>query len=197
MAPGEVFFVVRLTGQSTSVPRRVAEVTRKLDRKLRGVEAGCDHELVEDAFGTLIWIVAAVAAIVAIFTLAGTAKSYREIGGAGLARDDLDPARSATADRDAEIRQLLEARNARRERRGEAPLDVEAQLAALTTPAAPLDVEAQLGALTTPAAPAAVDKQLREEIRDHVTARNARRVRAGDEPLDVEAEIERQLRDLT
>jgi hypothetical protein len=36
-----------------------------------------------------------------------------------------------------------------------------------------------------------------EEIREHVVARNARRVRAGDRPLDAKAEIERQLRELT
>ena len=75
---------------------------------------------------------------------------------------------------------MLEARNARRARRGEAPLDVEAQLAALDAPP-----------------PARVDDELREEIREHVLARNARRVRAGAEPLDVEEEIERRIRDLT
>jgi len=49
---------------------------------------------VQDAFGTLIWIVAAVAAVIAIFTLATTGKSYRAIGGAGLAPDDEDSTRS-------------------------------------------------------------------------------------------------------
>ena len=37
---------------------------------------------------------------------------------------------------------------------------------------------------------------LREEVRQLVIARNERRLRQGKEPLDVEAEIERQLRDL-
>jgi hypothetical protein len=37
---------------------------------------------------------------------------------------------------------------------------------------------------------------LREEIRQLVLARNSRRARQGKEPLDVEAEIERQVRDL-
>jgi hypothetical protein len=59
---------------------------------------------VEEALGTLVWIVAGVAAIVAIFTLAATGRSYREIGGAGPARDDEGSARCAIADRDAEIR---------------------------------------------------------------------------------------------
>jgi hypothetical protein len=139
----------------------------------------------EDAFGTIVWVVAIVGAIVAVFTLVGTGRSYREIGGGGLVRDDdgvsgaAGPTDSA-AERDEEIRQMLGARNVRRERRGEAPLDVEAELAALDRPA-----------------PDAADDGLRTEIREHVVARNARRVAAGKEPLDVDEEIERRIRDLT
>ena len=133
----------------------------------------------EDAFGTLVWVVAAVGAIVAVFTLVGTARSYEQIGGRGLDEEGDDAPQSAAADRDAEIRQLLEARNARRVRRGEAPQDVEAELRALARPSTP------------------VDDGLREEIRRHVVARNARRVRTGSEPLDVDAEIARRIRDLT
>ena len=40
------------------------------------------------------------------------------------------------------------------------------------------------------------DPGLREEVRQLVIARNERRRRQGKEPLDVEAEIERQLRSL-
>ena len=138
----------------------------------------------EEAFATLVWVVAAVGAIVAVFTLVGTGRSYREIGGGGIVRDDdaragPGAARGAAAEREEEIRQLVDARNARQARRGEAPLDAEAQIAALDRPPAP------------------VDDGLRDEIREHVLARNARRVRAGDEPLDVEAEIERRIRELT
>jgi hypothetical protein len=118
-----------------------------------------------------------------VFTLVGTGRSYRQIGG-GIVHDDdragdEDAPQSASAERDAEIRQLLEARNARRERRGEAAQDVEAELAALTRP------------------PTVVDDELREEIRQHVLARNARRVRAGAPPLDVDEEIERRISELT
>jgi len=143
----------------------------------------------EDAFGTIVWVVAVVGAIVAVFTLIGTGRSYREIGGGGLVRDRDDDAggdgaaagpAGAADERDEEIRQMLEARNARRVRRGDAPQDVEAERAALE-----------------PAPPAGVDAALREEIRQHVVARNARRVRAGDAALDVEQEIERRIRDLT
>jgi len=142
--------------------------------------------LMEEAFGTIVWVVAVVGAIVAVYTLVGTGRSYRDIGGGGLVRDqdgarggEARPATATAAERDEEIRQMLEARNARRERRGEAPLDVDAEFAALAAP------------------PADVDAELRDEIRQHVLARNARRVRAGEDPLDVEQEIERRVRDLT
>jgi hypothetical protein len=135
---------------------------------------------VEDAFGTLVFVVAAVSAVIAIITLVGSARSYREIGGGGLTRDsDGGPAGappSADSERDEEIRQMLAARNERRVRRGEEPLDLDAEVARLTAPA--------------------VDPALREEIRQLVLARNSRRARQGKEPLDVEAEIERQVRGL-
>ena len=71
-----------------------------------------------------------------------------------------------------EIRQLLEARNARRIAPARTTVDVEAELAALTRPA--------------------VDDALRAEIRSLVEARNARRIARGRPPLDVEAEVERR-----
>ena len=40
-----------------------------------------------------------------------------------------------------------------------------------------------------------LDEKLRAEVRQLVVARNERRMRQGEEPLDVEAEIERQLAD--
>jgi hypothetical protein len=135
----------------------------------------------EDAFATLVWVVAGAGVVVALITLAGTARQYREIGGSGLTHDSDGPAATssrAAAERDEEIRQMLDARNARRERRGEAPLDVDAELATLMHP--------------TPA----TDPALRDEIRDLVVARNHRRVRAGKPPLDVEAEVQRRIRDL-
>ncbi len=134
----------------------------------------------QEAFGTIVWVVAVVGAIVAVFTLVGTGRRYREIGGGGIVSDDDERANSdPAAVRDEEIRQMIGARNARRERRGEPPLDVDAEIAGLDRP------------------PAAADDELRAEIREHVLARNARRVRGGEAALDVEAEIERRIRDLT
>jgi hypothetical protein len=85
---------------------------------------------------------------------------------------------ASAAERDDEIRQMLEARNARRAAQGRPTVDVEAELAELTRPA-PI-----------------TDPEILEEVRTLVEARNARRIARGKEPLDVEAEIARQLRDL-
>lgn len=140
---------------------------------------------VEDAFGIVIFAVVGVAAVVAIGTFFTTGKAYDQIGKGGLSlRDGSDrPAHeptlsgaAATRERDDEIRQMLEARNARRERRGETPLDVEDELVQLTKPAA--------------------DPGLVAEVRELVESRNRRRARQGKEPLDVEAEVRRQLTDL-
>ena len=93
------------------------------------------------------------------------------------------PAPAAPIDRAlqaADARQMLEAKSYRRLRRGEAPLDVEAELASL---------------LAADGGPPPLDEKLREEIRDHVIAHNERRMRGGQEPLDVAAETERQLAD--
>lgn len=81
-----------------------------------------------------------------------------------------------------EARQMLEAKSYRRRQRGEAPLDVEAEVSKL------LDSPA--------AAPPAIDERLRAEVRELVVAKNERRMRRGEEPLDIQAETERQLSDL-
>ncbi len=84
----------------------------------------------------------------------------------------------------AETRQMLEAKSYRRLRRGEAPLDVEAEMSLL------LESEAAANP-----GKAGLDEKLRAEVRELVVARNERRMRAGKEPLDVEAEVERQVAD--
>ena len=133
----------------------------------------------QGAFAIVLFVVVGVAAVAAIWALVTSGGSYDQIGHGGLSIGDeqLPPAaQSSSAEREAEIRQMLEARNARRAARGEAVEDVDAQLRELTAPAA--------------------DPELREEVRTLVEARNARRVARGEEPLDVEAEIDRQLREL-
>ena len=123
------------------------------------------------AFIIVIWVVSLLALVIAFGALIAGRKTWEDYGKGQFVMDrDADPGQG---ERDEEIRQLLEARNARRERRGEAPVDVDEELARLTAPA--------------------VDPALREEIRQLVVARNHRRVRAGKPPLDVEAEIEREI----
>ena len=134
-------------------------------------------------FGTVVIVLALVAVVVATLSYWGSGRIYRGLGkgGLGMDHDERPPSAAAgpqSAEAQEEIRQMLEAKSARREARGEAPLDIESELASLTT-----------------AAPA-VDPALREEVRQLVVARNERRARQGKEPLDVEAEVDRELRDL-
>jgi hypothetical protein len=141
----------------------------------------------QEAFGVVIFVVVGVAAVIAVITLFGRSRLYDEIGRGGLSIGedrDLRPrgasasAPVSAAERDDDIRQMLEARNARHAAQGRPTVDVEEELAQLTRPAA------------------ATDPEILEEVRTLVEARNARRIARGKEPLDVEAEIERQLRDL-
>jgi hypothetical protein len=130
-------------------------------------------------FGTIIIIVSVVAVVVAAVSYWGSGRVYGSIGDSDLLmRRETSVAAPDSAEAREEIRQMLEAKSARRQARGEAPLDVEAELAALTR-GAPGE-----------------DRELREEVRQLVIARNERRMRKGEEPLDVDAEVERQLRSL-
>jgi hypothetical protein len=135
----------------------------------------------QEAFGIVIFAVVAISAILAVVSLFFRSKVYDEIGRGGIGDDrEIRPAAPSggaadLGERDDEIRQMLEARNARHAARGESQVDVEDELARLTAPG--------------------VDPSLREEVRELVIARNARREARGEPPLDVEAEVERQLRE--
>lgn len=130
----------------------------------------------QDALPIVIVVVVIVAGIVAVATLLMGRGAYDHIGRSDMSFDRESAIQGDDPLRDVEIRQMLEARNARRVRRGQEPLDVETELTALRRPA--------------------VDPALLAEIRELVEARNARRARQGKPPLDVEQEIRRQLRDL-
>jgi hypothetical protein len=121
----------------------------------------------------------------------GAGRAYSQIGKGqfGLDMERPPPRSSGPAPisreaREAEVRQLLEAKAYRQSARGETPLDVEAELQRLLTEPSPV-----IGSLSH-------DRQLVEEVRQLVVARNERRLRQGKPALDVEAEVERQLRDL-
>ena len=146
----------------------------------------------QGAFGIVLFVVVALAIIVAIVSLLTRSRIYEQIGRGGLSLNEdraagvdaaeptgrLSPA-ALEQERQEEIRQMLQARNERRARRGEAPLDVESELARLTA-----------------TAPTRTDPQLAEEVRQLVIARNERRARQGLAPLDVDDEVARELREL-
>jgi len=129
----------------------------------------------EDAFAIVLFVVVGVAFVAAVWALVTSRSSYDQIGSGGLISTPQETTTTA-AERDAEIRQMLEARNAIRTARGEDAHDIDAELRALTG--------------------TAEDPELREEVRSLVEATNARRVARGEEPLDVETEIDRRLREL-
>jgi hypothetical protein len=139
---------------------------------------------VESALPIVVIVVSILGIVAAVIAFVGTGRLYDQIGKGVLSMDREEPGPApdtpaARAEAEAEIRQLVEAKSARREARGEPPLDVDAEVAALTKAAEP-----------------ARDEALREEVRQLVIARNERRARRGEDPLDVEAEVERQLREL-
>jgi hypothetical protein len=130
-------------------------------------------------FGTVLIVIAVVAVLVAAGSYWGTGRIYSGLGregGLDMRREPQAP--SSGPEVQEEIRQMLEAKSDRRVARGEPELDVDAELAALTSSAGE------------------PDPGLREEVRQLVVARNERRLRQGKKPLDVDAEVERQLREL-
>ena len=140
----------------------------------------------EETFGTVVIVIAVVAGICAAAAFVGSCRLYEGIGKGAFSLDQPDrpkgpqPGSAAyAAEAEAETRQMLEAKSALRVARGETPLDIDAEYAALTGPTA-----------------SGRDEGLREEVRQLVIARNERRARHGEPPLDVEAEVDRQLRDL-
>jgi hypothetical protein len=132
-----------------------------------------------DAFGTVLIAVSVLAVLIAAVSYWGSGRIYSGLGRGDLELErDRPVAAASAAEAQEEIRQMLQAKSDRREARGEAPLDIDAELASLTT------------------SPGRHDPALREEVRQLVIARNERRLRQGKEPLDVDAEVDRQLRDL-
>jgi hypothetical protein len=138
-----------------------------------------------ESFGVVVIAIAVVAALVACASYVGTGRLYRGIGRGGLSLDEPElrptpqpgsPAWQAEAEM--ELRQLLDAKSARSEARGDGAIDVDAEPARLPPPAS------------------GADPELRAEVRELVVATNERRERSGQPPLDVEAEVERRLADL-
>jgi hypothetical protein len=79
----------------------------------------------QESFAIVLFVVVAVAAVVAVWALATSAGAYDEIGRGGITPAERP---DSAAEEVAEIRQMLEAQSARRTARGEPPLDVEAEV---------------------------------------------------------------------
>jgi hypothetical protein len=140
---------------------------------------------VDSGLATVVIVVSIVGIVAAVVAAIGSGRLYEQVGKGAFSLDREEPSGpapdspAARAEAAEEIRQLVEAKSARRQARGEPPLDVEAEVAALTAGPEPMR-----------------DDSLRDEVRQLVEARNERRIRRGEKPLDVEAEVERQLREL-
>ena len=141
--------------------------------------------------GMAMALITVVVLPVAAISFARSGRAWQGLGGGRFSIEQAPPpVRSeapAEVDRalqETEARQMLEAKAYRRRRRGEScEIDVDAEVARLLD----LDAEASGGGR---------DEELRAEVRALVIARNERRARRGEEPLDVEEETDRQLADL-
>jgi hypothetical protein len=128
-----------------------------------------------------VWLVVVVsvigvACVVGLLSALRSPRPYSEVGqGPFFVEQSSSNTPPDPNEAETEIRQLLEAKSALRQSRGQPPLDVEQQVKALVAEANQQD------------------PGLREEIEQLVTARNERRKARGEKPLDVEAEIARQL----
>ncbi len=146
----------------------------------------------EDPFTLVVVGAVVLFALVGIAAFLAGGSVYDQIGEGGLSMggnatgpsESAEGSPPAQAEREQEIRQMLQARSERLVRRGEQPLDVDAEIAKLEHPAA----EGSPGAEH--------DAGLTEEVRQLVKARNERRGRAGEPPLDVESEVQRTLSEL-
>ena len=155
----------------------------------------------QSAFPIVVFGTVGLSVVMSIVFLLSKGSMYDEIGSGGLPGEGEGPgmgespfgqsapdyhsmAASPTlqqAEREQEIRQMLQARSERRVRRGEPALDIDAEVTKLLA-----------------AAPASTghDPGIAEEVLQLVVARNERRERQGLEPLDIEAEVQRTLAEL-
>ena len=148
----------------------------------------------------LIVAIVALCGAIAVIGMLRTGSLYERIGREGdssTAEPRLEPrpgSPAAIAERDTEIRQMLQARSDRRVQRGQAPLDLDAEVTRLTA-------EPSGSPRSDPGEPSAADAhrhdpELVEELRQLAEARNQRRMRRGEAPLDVPAEVRRALAEL-
>jgi hypothetical protein len=146
------------------------------------------HNLQMEPFTLVVVGAVVLFVLVGIGSFLAGGSLYDKIGEGGLSMGEggssAPPPSSplARAEREQEIRQMLQARSDRQVRRGGQALDIDAELALLEEP-----TDTPIGKH---------DAGLTEEVRQLVMARNERRARNGEEPMDVESEVRRTLDEL-
>jgi hypothetical protein len=139
--------------------------------------------------GEAFLVIFAIAVPLAALAFFGAGTALKGVGKGRFSvqfEQDLDQkpveAPTSSAVREAEVRQMVEAKAYRQQERGEDPVDVDEEVRRLLDEGTAADL--------------GTDPTLVTEVRQLVIARNERRQRRGEEPLDVDAEVERQLREL-
>lgn len=150
------------------------------------------HNLQMEPFTVVVVGAVVLFVLVGVGSFLAGGSLYDKIGEGGLSMGEGGPGSPsgppansplAQAEREQEIRQMLQARSDRQVRKGGEALDIDAELALLEAPAAGAGVGRH-------------DAGLTEEVRQLVTARNERRLRSGEEPMDVESEVQKTLDEL-
>ncbi len=138
---------------------------------------------VHGVFAYVLFIVCGLGILIGFLMLmGGSAGAWDEIGKHGLLMEryrgvSAEGTTADSAEREAEIAQMLEAINAGRARHGREAFDLSVEEARLNL--------------------AKVDPDLLDEVRSMVEATNSRRLRRGLEPLDIETETVRRLAELS
>lgn len=148
---------------------------------------------------TVLIVLIVVVIPVAAFAFSRSGKGLEELGKGTFAIDREEPKQSGQApppqdpaEHEAEVRQMVEASAWRRRRRGEEPIDTDAEIQRLLSG---VEVAGETGG-GRPAEDPEMG-QIRDEIRQLIEANNERRERRGEGPLDVEQEVDRRLREWT
>jgi hypothetical protein len=162
-------------------------------------------------FGMVLLLTILIVVPIAGVAFARSGKALEELGkgrfsidrdddlGSGLTADDSSGI--AAHERAEEVRQMIEAADFRSRARGDGRLDVEREIERLMAgelppeappPALPENEGSEPAAATGEQAP---ESGLRAEVRQLVVANNERRARRGEQPLDVESEVDRRMKE--
>jgi hypothetical protein len=160
-------------------------------------------------FGIVLLLTILIVVPIAGVAFARSGKALEELGkgrfsidrdddlGSGVTADDSSEA--AAHERADEVRQMIEAADYRSRARGEGRLDVEREIERLMAgelpgepPPAARPADRQPSETAGPGPPSE-ESGLRAEVRQLVVANNERRARRGEDPLDVESEVDRRM----